>query len=77
MRHANYLRTFDRNYFKQLSLLWMLKISKKKTSSCKCTPRLFEAEFDPVDKGHSAANNLDSPHPQPETQRPAQVSDED
>ena len=32
--------------------------------------------MDPVDKGHSAAHDLDRPHPQPEAQRPAQVSDE-
>ena len=32
--------------------------------------------LDPVDKGHSAAHDLHRPHPQPEAQRPAQVSDE-
>ena len=32
--------------------------------------------LDPVDHNHSAAHDLHRPHPQPEAQRPAQVSNE-
>ena len=32
--------------------------------------------LDPVDHNHSTAHDLHSPHPQPEAQRPTQVSNE-
>ena len=39
------------------------------------TPSLF-TQFYPVDKGQPAAHDLHRPPPQPEAQRPAEVSDE-
>ena len=41
-----------------------------------CISRLFDAQFYPVYKGHSAADDLHRPHSQPEAQGPAQFSDE-
>ena len=40
------------------------------------TSRLFDAQFYPVHKGHSAADDLHRPHSQPEAQGAAQVGDE-
>ena len=42
----------------------------------KCFEISLFFRFYPVDKGHSTAHDLHRPHPQPEAQRPAQVSNE-